>query len=109
MIRNEKALLKSALTAMSAPNAGAALIQAGIQAYWGYVAANSAAIFASTSVATAPPGLGGIAANLNTAFPENLLLGFNAAMGNIAEAIHTTQSGGTATIPGSPPVTVAIT
>jgi len=94
------AAMRAAMVGFSAPNAGAPGIQAGITAFWGAIATLASVIWVLApavvlAAVTPPPGLGAIAADLLTLFPQNLAanLSLHDAATAIAAKLHT--DGGT--------------
>lgn len=89
--------------------AGAAAITAGITAFWTSLAASPAAYFTGATVITPPPGLAGLTALLTATFATNTSTSASAsaAYTAIAANIHTSNAGGSATLPG--PVVTPIT
>ena len=99
--------MKAGLVGMSEASAGAALIQTAITTFWATVAATAATIWVVVPAilsATPPPGLGGIATALTSAFAGNQTgkLDLAASALVVATALHLTQLGGV-TAQGPPP------
>lgn len=101
--------MQAALFGMSAPGAGAAVIAAAIQAFWGAVALGLAASFSGAAAITPPPHAG-LQPLLETAFAVNTATSADlvTAAQSVATVIHNQAIiGGTATFPG--PVVSPIT
>lgn len=102
-----KAAMVTALAGINAPGAGAAVMQAGIIAFWGSVATTAAVIWAGNTPpvvgATVPPGLSGIAAALTPVFAANVAQKRSLvdSCEAIAAALHPLQITGLAAV--SPP------
>lgn len=101
-----KSAMKAAMGGMSVT--GALAIQSGISAFWGVLSAGAATYFPGTIAATPPPAISGLAAALAVPFAANVVGGLSlaASCAAIADAIHTANLGGTATVVG--PATVSI-
>lgn len=96
-----KNAMAGALTGMSADDAGADAIVAGITAYWSTLSGSPSLIFAASTAIAPPAGLAGLSALLLVDFTANStgMVAKAAALTTIANTIHTAQSGGTATFP----------
>ncbi len=105
-----KSAMQGALVGMSAPNAGAAKIQAGITAFWGVIVASGASLWVITpsiiTLVAPPPTLGGIAAALSGVFASNAAdptKTIAQATNAIATVLHTNGGlGGIATVQPPP-------
>lgn len=98
--------MKGAMAGMSLAASGA--MAAGITAFWSTVTGSAPIIWITVPPivsATAPPGLSGIAAALESAFAANTAAKADLAtsMSSIAAAIHGAQSGGVAVLGPPPP------
>lgn len=102
------AAMRAALVGMSTQDAGANIIQAGITAFWGAMAASPIAYFAAATIITPPPSLGMIAENIRGIFETNTRgnLPQAEALMNLAVALHTSNQGGSATFAAPPPVPI---
>lgn len=105
-----KNALKAAMVGCSAFDQGAAKIQAGIVAYWGAIVAAPPSFFAAAVAVVPPAGLVSIAATLLPIFASNTAgnLPLATAALNVANALHASNQGGTATIPPPPGNTYTI-
>ena len=95
---------------MSAPNAAAGVIAAGITAFWTSIISAPPAAF-SGAVVIVPPPLLTLSADLATAFADiqDAQKSVEDAAADIAAVIHSqTIMGGTVTTPGAPPVITGI-
>ena len=105
-----EAAMAAALLGMSASDAGAGKIQAGIQAWWGAMVAAPSAFWPGCTAIAPPPGLSGIATALQSAFDSNTSGGVteDAAYDAITGVLHPVNLGGQATFPGAPPLVFPI-
>lgn len=82
-----KPSIKSAMTGMSVPNAGAAKLQAGFAAAWVGISASAASLYATAVSATPPPAVATIATViLPLLFPLNQVTGITKAQAATATA-----------------------
>lgn len=110
-----KSAMVGALTGMSAPGGGAAIIQAAITSFWGVVTASASTLWVIppnvVPSATPPPGLGGIAAALSAVFASNSAdptKTIAQAAASIATVLHTNGGLGGIAIVQPPPVSSPI-
>jgi len=106
-IANAKADMATALAGISSSGLADDKVQAGIIAWWDRLVAHPGDYFAGASAVSKPSGLTGIAASLASIFITNRdsALSALAACNSISSAIHTANSGGTATIGTSKAIT----
>lgn len=100
-----KTAMSAQLIGWSQPNAAAALIAAAITSWWAQVSSLAPTIWVGTPGpvmpgAVPPPGLGGLAGIIQQTFTANMQAGLPlaSAASNLANAIHSTQLGGIATV-----------
>ena len=103
-----KATMLGSLSGLDAPSGAAAIIAAGITAYWGVVAGAAAAVWIAVppAISAVPPaGLAGLAPALIASFVANTSgeLSLADSAGAMADAIHGTQSGGMVIFPPPAP------
>lgn len=103
--------MRGALVGVSQPNAGAAVIAAGVSAFWTAILASPTTIWVTAPIVLVPPivppvGLAGLAAALQAVAPTNTAaeLSLADAAAAVAGVIHTANVGGL--VPGSVPPTV---
>jgi hypothetical protein len=103
--------MAGALVGLSAPNAGAAKIAAGVSAFWSAVAPLATAIWITAPIVLVPPivpppTLGALSAALSAVFASNTSSGLTLAQAcqQIASVMHTNGGIG-ALVPGSVPPT----
>ena len=102
--------MKVAMIGLSAQNAGASKLQAGILAFWGYLVANFSIAWSGSTGLTPAPSLGGLAGILTGVFSANTsgqLSRLQASL-SVATAVHGASQGGMVIYPGAPPVTFPI-
>jgi hypothetical protein len=94
-----KEAMAAVLTGMSIPNASAAVMTAGVSAYWAAVLPSL--VFTGATAITPPPGLTNLGADLATKFFDNLGASLSDAMNAVAELMHDANADGIATIGGT--------
>jgi hypothetical protein len=101
-----KTAMQSALAGLNASGAAAAKIQSGVTAYWSALALAITAAFSGALPLTCvpPTSLSGLLVALETVFTSNVENDEDedAACAAIADAIHTANSGATASFPPPP-------
>lgn len=97
-----KAAMVAAMVGLSSSGAGAAKIQAGIQAWWSAIVSSPAAFWPGCTGITPPPGVSSIAAALGSVFASNTsgALSEEDAYNAVAGVLHPNNLGGLAAFPG---------